>query len=210
SGLVHVKTPHLDSMEEGVLCHSDVGTKTHNLPATSSTNKFIFYIQLVCVGSSPHRMRAFAQLVHQERGLAGDGEDLADICVGTDRYATYQAGALHRPARDGHLFHFYQLIKLLHHAKCRDVAVIGIGTSGGLYELSVVWIEAGSVAITDTTVDDSFEPQLEQVVLDDVVVRSTELDKDLTEELRACSTEIPGFPTLVSRTTCTRGFYKGK
>ncbi|GAB0191267.1 uridine phosphorylase 2 [Grus japonensis] len=113
-------------------------------------------------------MRAFAQLVHQERGLAGDGEDLADICVGTDRYATYQAGALHRR------------------------------------------IEAGSVAITDTTVDDSFEPQLEQVVLDDVVVRSTELDKDLTEELRACSTEIPGFPTLVSRTTCTRGFYKGK
>ncbi|XP_075613521.1 LOW QUALITY PROTEIN: uridine phosphorylase 2 [Balearica regulorum gibbericeps] len=113
-------------------------------------------------------MMAFAQLVPKEQGLAGDGEDLTDICVGTDRYATYQASALHRR------------------------------------------IEAGSVAITDTAVDDSFEPQLEQVVLDDTVVRSTKLDKDLTEELRACSRKIPDFPTLVSRMTCTRVFYKGK
>lgn len=33
SGLVHIKNPYLDSMEEDVLYHLDLGTKTHNLPA---------------------------------------------------------------------------------------------------------------------------------------------------------------------------------
>uniref|UniRef100_A0A8C3N3Q3 Uridine phosphorylase 2 n=1 Tax=Geospiza parvula TaxID=87175 RepID=A0A8C3N3Q3_GEOPR len=33
SGLVLVKNPHLDLMEEDVLYHLDLGTKTHNLPA---------------------------------------------------------------------------------------------------------------------------------------------------------------------------------
>lgn len=37
-------------------------------------------------------MRAFAQFMHKELGLDGDGEDLADICAGTDRYAMYRAG----------------------------------------------------------------------------------------------------------------------
>lgn len=71
-------------------------------------------------------------------------------------------------------------------------------------------IKAGSVVITDTAVDSSFKPRFEQVVLDDVVVRSTELDKDLAEELLACSKEIPDFPTLVGHTMCTYDFYEGK
>uniref|UniRef100_A0A8D2M402 Uncharacterized protein n=1 Tax=Zonotrichia albicollis TaxID=44394 RepID=A0A8D2M402_ZONAL len=33
NGLVFVKNPHLDLMEEDVLYHLDLGTKTHNLPA---------------------------------------------------------------------------------------------------------------------------------------------------------------------------------
>lgn len=31
-GFVHVKNPYLDSMDEDVLYHLDLGTKTHNLP----------------------------------------------------------------------------------------------------------------------------------------------------------------------------------
>ncbi|XP_010128891.1 PREDICTED: uridine phosphorylase 2-like, partial [Chlamydotis macqueenii] len=96
----------------------------------------------------------------------------------------------------------HELIKLLHHAKCRDVTIIRIGTSGGL------GIEAGSVVITDTAVDSSFKPRFEQVVLDDVVVRSTELDRDLVEELLACSKKIPDFPTLIGHTMCTSDFYE--
>uniref|UniRef100_A0A5F4W2N2 Uncharacterized protein n=1 Tax=Callithrix jacchus TaxID=9483 RepID=A0A5F4W2N2_CALJA len=30
---VHVKNPYLDSMDEDILYHLDLGTKTHNLPA---------------------------------------------------------------------------------------------------------------------------------------------------------------------------------
>nr|XP_009914779.1 PREDICTED: uridine phosphorylase 2 [Haliaeetus albicilla] len=97
-----------------------------------------------------------------------------------------------------------ELIKLLHHAKCRDVTIIRIGTSGGL------GVEAGSVVITNMAVDDSFQPRFELVVLGDVVVRSTELDKDLVGELLACSKEIPDLPTLVGHTMCTYDFYKGQ
>ncbi|KAM6071386.1 uridine phosphorylase 2 isoform 4-T4 [Chlamydotis macqueenii] len=201
SGLVHIKNPHLESMEEDILYHLDLGTKTHNLPAMFGDIKF------VCVGGSPRRMRAFAQFMHKELGLAGDGEDLADICAGTDRYAMYRAGPVlsisHGMGIPSISIMLHELIKLLHHAKCRDVTIIRIGTSGGL------GIEAGSVVITDTAVDSSFKPRFEQVVLDDVVVRSTELDRDLVEELLACSKKIPDFPTLIGHTMCTSDFYEG-
>ncbi|KAM9630246.1 LOW QUALITY PROTEIN: uridine phosphorylase 2 [Morphnus guianensis] len=203
SGLVHIKNPHSDSMEENVLYHLDLGTKTHNLPAMFGD------IKLVCVGSSPNRMRAFAQFMHKQLGLAGDGEDLADIRAGVDQYATYRAGPVlsisHRMGIPSiSIMLQEELIKLLHHAKCRDVTIICIGTSGGL------GIEAGSVVITDMAVDSSFQPQFELVVLRDVVVRSTELDKDLVGELLACSKEIPDLPMLVGHTMCTYDFYKGK
>ncbi|KAF2978257.1 hypothetical protein EK904_000591 [Melospiza melodia maxima] len=202
NGLVLVKNPHLDLMEEDVLYHLDLGTKTHNLPAMFGDIKF------VCVGGSPNRMRAFAQFMQRELGLAAAGEDVADICAGSDRYAMYRAGPVlsisHGMGIPSISIMLHELIKLLHHAKCRDVTIIRIGTSGGL------GIEAGSVVITDTAVDSSFQPRFEQVVLGDVVVRSTELDKDLAEELLACSRDIPDFPTLIGHTMCTYDFYEGQ
>ncbi|NWU15881.1 UPP2 phosphorylase, partial [Cephalopterus ornatus] len=202
SGFVHVKNPHLDSMEEDILYHLDLGTKTHNLPAMFGDIKF------VCVGGSPNRMRAFAQFMQRELGLAGAGEELPDISAGSDRYAMYRAGPVlsvsHGMGIPSISIMLHELIKLLHHAKCRDVTIIRIGTSGGL------GIEAGSVVITDTAVDSSFQPRFEQVVLGDVVVRSTELDKDLAEELLACSREVADFPTLIGRTMCTYDFYEGQ
>ncbi|NXF90553.1 UPP2 phosphorylase, partial [Eubucco bourcierii] len=201
-GLVHVKNPHLDLMEEDVLYHLALGTKTHNLPAMFGDIKF------VCVGGSPDRMRAFAQLMQKELGLAGDGQELADICAGTDRYAMYRTGPVlsisHGMGIPSISIMLHELIKLLHHARCRDVTIIRMGTSGGL------GVEAGSVVITEVAVDSSFRPQFEQVVLDDVVVRSTELDKDLAEELLACSKQIADFPTLMGHTMCTYDFYEGQ
>ncbi|XP_029872384.1 LOW QUALITY PROTEIN: uridine phosphorylase 2 [Aquila chrysaetos chrysaetos] len=199
SEFVQVKNPHSDTTEENVLYHLDLGTKTHNLPAMFGD------IKLVCVGSSPNRMRAFAQFMHKQLGLAGDGEDLADIRAGTDRCAMYRAGPVLSISHGMGIPSISimlqeELIKLLHRAKCRDVTIIRIGTSGGL------GIEARSVVITDVAVDSSFQ----LVVLGDVVVRSTELDKDLVGELLACSKEIPDLPTLVGHTMCTYDFYKGQ
>ncbi|XP_021253409.1 uridine phosphorylase 2 isoform X3 [Numida meleagris] len=202
SGLVHIKNPHLETMDEDVLYHLDLGTKTHNLPAMFGDIKF------VCVGGSPNRMRAFAQFMHKELGLEGDGEDLADICAGTDRYAMYRVGPVlsisHGMGIPSVSIMLHELIKLLHHAKCRDVTIIRIGTSGGL------GVEAGSVVITDRAVDACFQPRFEQVVLGDVVVRGTDLDGGLVEELLACSKAVPDFPTLVGHTMCTYDFYEGQ
>uniref|UniRef100_A0A6J0U9X5 Uridine phosphorylase n=1 Tax=Pogona vitticeps TaxID=103695 RepID=A0A6J0U9X5_9SAUR len=200
--LVYVKNPHLDLMDEDILYHLDLGTKTHNLPAMFGDIKF------VCVGGSPNRMKAFAQFMHKELGLEGDSKDMKDICAGTDRYCMYKVGPVlsisHGMGVPSISIMLHELIKLLHHAKCCDVTIIRIGTSGGL------GIEPGSVVITDIAVNSFFKPQFEQVILDNVVIRSTELDQDLADELLECSRHIKNFPTLVGHTMCTYDFYEGQ
>lgn len=37
-------------------------------------------------------MKAFALLMHKELGLAEGGEDVEDICAGTDRYCMFKTG----------------------------------------------------------------------------------------------------------------------
>ncbi|KAM8788555.1 uridine phosphorylase 2 isoform 1-T1 [Rhynchonycteris naso] len=198
---VHVKNPYLDSMDEDVLYHLDLGTKTHNLPAMFGDVKF------VCVGGSPNRMKAFAQFMQKELRLE-ESEDIKDICAGTDRYCMYKIGPVlsisHGMGIPSISIMLHELIKLLHHAQCCDVTIIRIGTSGG------IGIVPGSVVITDTAVDSFFKARFEQVILDNIVTRSTELDKELTEELFNCSKEIPNFPTLIGHTMCTYDFYEGQ
>ncbi|XP_066088586.1 uridine phosphorylase 2 isoform X1 [Saccopteryx bilineata] len=198
---VHVKNPYLDSMDEDVLYHLDLGTKTHNLPAMFGDVKF------VCVGGSPNRMKAFAQFMQKELRLE-ESEDIKDICAGTDRYCMYKIGPVlsisHGMGIPSISIMLHELIKLLHHAQCCDVTIIRIGTSGG------IGIVPGSVVITDTAVDSFFKPRFEQVILDNIVTRSTELDKELAEELFNCSKEIPNFPTLIGHTMCTYDFYEGQ
>ncbi|XP_004449190.1 uridine phosphorylase 2 isoform X1 [Dasypus novemcinctus] len=199
---VHVKNPYLASLDEDILYHLDLGTKTHNLPEMFGDVKF------VCVGGSPNRMKAFALFMHKELGLDESGEDIKDICAGTDRYCMYKTGSVlsisHGMGIPSISIMLHELIKLLHHARCYDVTIIRIGTSGG------IGIAPGSVVITDTAVDSFFKPRFEQAILDNIVTRSTELDKELAEELFNCSKEIPNFPTLIGHTMCTYDFYEGQ
>ncbi|KAM7105782.1 uridine phosphorylase 2 [Molossus nigricans] len=196
---VRVKNPYLDSMDEDILYHLDLGTKTHNLPAMFGDVKF------VCVGGSPNRMKAFALFMHKELRLE-ESEDLQDICAGTDRCCMYKTGPVLTISRGMGIpsmsIMLHELIKLLHYAQCWDVTIIRIGTSGG------IGIAPGSVIIADTAVDSFFKPRFEQVILDNVVTRSTELDKELAEELFNCSKEIPNFPALIGHTMCTYDFYE--
>lgn len=37
-------------------------------------------------------MKAFAQFMHKELQLEGDGEGIEDICAGTDRYCMFKTG----------------------------------------------------------------------------------------------------------------------
>lgn len=88
--------------------------------------------------------------------------------------------------------------------------VTNVTSSGLASAFLFTGIESGSAVITDMAVDSSFQPQFELVVLGDVVVRSTGLDKDCVGDLLACSKEIPDLPTLVGHTMCTYDFHKGK
>ncbi|KAL4688721.1 hypothetical protein H8959_004973 [Pygathrix nigripes] len=201
-GLFMLKNPYLDSMDEDILYHLDLGTKTHNLPAMFGDVKF------VCVGRSPNRMKAFALFMHKELGLEEAEEDIKDICAGTDRYCMYKTGPVltisHGMGIPSISIMLHELIKLLHHAQCCDVTIIRIGTSGG------IGIAPGTVVITDIAVDSFFKPRFEQVILDNIVTRSTELHKELSEELFNCSKEIPNFRTLIGHTMCTYDFYEGQ
>ncbi|XP_040288080.1 uridine phosphorylase 1 isoform X1 [Bufo bufo] len=202
AGCIHLPNPHLEEMKEDILYHFDLGTNTHDFPTLFGDVKF------VCVGGSPWRMKAFTQYIAGELNLGDPKDDIANICAGTDRYAMYKVGPVlaisHGMGIPSISIMLHELIKLLYHSKCKDVTVIRIGTSGG------IGIDPGSVVITGQSVSPCFKPEFEQIVLGKTVIRSTELDKDLAQELAQCSEEINEFNTVIGSTMCTLDFYEGQ
>jgi len=199
---VQVQNPHLITMEEDILYHFSLSTKTHNFPEMFGDIKF------VCVGGSANRMKAFAQFIHKELGLPGNKDQISDICEGTDRYSMYKVGPVlsisHGMGVPSISIMLHEMIKLLHHARCHDVVLFRLGTSGG------VGLAPGTVVVTDKAVDYSFKAQYEQVVLGKVITRSTQLDDGVADELLQCSSELKDFPTVIGNTLCTHDFYEGQ
>lgn len=70
-------------------------------------------------------------------------------------------------------------------------------------------VEPGTVVVTKKALDDTFKPRYAQVILGQVVERSTDLDQGLAEELVQCSKELNQFGTVVGNTMCTLDFYEG-
>lgn len=70
-------------------------------------------------------------------------------------------------------------------------------------------LQPGTVVVTRQSVDAMFLPRFEQVVLGKAVVRSTELDLELADELLQCSRELAEFETVIGNTMCTLDFYEG-
>lgn len=70
-------------------------------------------------------------------------------------------------------------------------------------------LQPGTVVVTRQSVDAMFLPRFEQVVLGKTVVRSTDLDLELAEELLQCGKELVEFETVVGNTMCTLDFYEG-
>lgn len=66
------------------------------------------------------------------------------------------------------------------------------------------------MVITRQAVDATFKPQFEQLILGKNVIRSTDLDEQLANELMQCSNEIAQFNTVIGNTMCTLDFYEGK
>ncbi|CAL8341918.1 unnamed protein product [Gadus morhua 'NCC'] len=185
-----------------VLYHFNLGTSTHNLPALFGDVKF------VCVGGSPWRMKSFIEYIAGELGLEDPKSEYPNICAGTDRYAMYKVGPVlsvsHGMGIPSISIMLHELLKLLHHAHCTDVTIIRIGTSGG------IGLEPGTIVITKQSVDATFLPKFEQVILGKNVVRSTDLDTELAEQLLQCSNRLNQFKSVIANTMCTMDFYEGQ
>uniref|UniRef100_W5MVW4 Uridine phosphorylase n=1 Tax=Lepisosteus oculatus TaxID=7918 RepID=W5MVW4_LEPOC len=197
----YVLNPHLSTIKEDILYHFNLGTASHDLPAMFGDVKF------VCVGGSPWRMKSFIQYIAGELGLGDPKAEYPNFCEGTDRYCMYKVGPVlsvsHGMGIPSIAIMLHELIKLLHHAKCSNVTVVRIGTSGGIGGL-----EPGTVVVTKQSVDAKFQPQFEQVILGKTVIRPTDLDEELAQELLQCSKEIDEFNTVIGNTMCTLDFYE--
>uniref|UniRef100_A0A3Q4AG01 Uridine phosphorylase n=1 Tax=Mola mola TaxID=94237 RepID=A0A3Q4AG01_MOLML len=199
---VCVRNPHLDALKDDVLYHFGLGTGTHNLPAMFGDVKF------VCVGGSPQRMKSFIEYIAAELKMEDPTSEYPNICEGTDRYDMYKVGPVlsvsHGMGVPSIAIMLHELIKLLHYARCTDVTIIRIGTSGG------IGLEPGTVVVTKQAMDATFKPKFEQVILGKTVVRNTDLDQSLAEELLHCSKELKQFDTVIGNTMCTMDFYEGQ
>ncbi|XP_068425869.1 uridine phosphorylase 1 isoform X1 [Clinocottus analis] len=201
-GPVFVHNPHLEEMKDDILYHFGLGTGTHNLPAMFGDVKF------VCVGGSPWRMKAFTEYIAAELSMEDPKSEYPNICAGTDRYAMYKVGPVlsvsHGMGIPSIAIMLHELIKLLHHAHCTDVTIVRIGTSGG------IGLQPGTIVVTKQSMDATFLPKFEQVILGKTVVRNTDLDPSLAEELLQCSKELNQFETVIGNTMCTLDFYEGQ
>ncbi|XP_006876571.1 PREDICTED: uridine phosphorylase 1 [Chrysochloris asiatica] len=199
---IRLSNPNIATMKEDVLYHFSLSTSTHDFPTMFGDVKF------VCVGGSATRMKAFTSYLAQELGLEQPGVDHANICAGTDRYVMYKVGPVlcvsHGMGIPSIAIMLHELIKLLYHARCSNVTIFRIGTSGG------IGLEPGSVVITRQAVDAHFRPEFEQIILGKRVIRSTHLDDQLLQELMQCSKELEEFPVVVGNTLCTLDFYEGQ
>ncbi|XP_034030828.1 uridine phosphorylase 1 [Thalassophryne amazonica] len=198
----YVRNPHLAALKEDILYHFSLGTATHDLPAMFGDVKF------VCVGGSPWRMKEFIEYVATELGMEDPNSEYPDICVGTDRYAMYKVGPVlsvsHGMGVPSIAIMLHELIKLFYYAHCTDVTIIRLGTSGGL------GLEPGTVVVTKQAVDATFVPKFEQMILGKMVVRSTDLDQSLADELLQCGKELNLFEVVIGNTMCTLDFYEGQ
>ncbi|CAG11963.1 unnamed protein product, partial [Tetraodon nigroviridis] len=202
SSPVCVHNPHLETLKDDILYHFSLGTSTHDLPAIFGDVKF------VCVGGSPSRMKAFIEYIAAELNMEDPKSEYPNICAGTDRYTMYKVGPVlsvsHGVGIPSIAIMLHELIKLLYHARCKDVTIIRLGTSGG------IGLEPGTVVVTKQAVDATFLPKFEQVILGKTVVRNTDLDQSLAEQLLECSQELNQFETVLGKTMCTMDFYEGQ
>lgn len=202
-GPIILRNPHICELEDDVLYHLNLSNKTHDLPAMFGDVKF------VCFGGSPNRMKKFASfLVDEIKVKIPAGLQLCNISHGSDRYVLYKIGPIlsvsHGMGIPSLSIVFHEVLKLLHHADCRDVKFFRLGTSGGL------GLEPGTVVITESAVDGLLRPYMEVATLGMILQHPAFLCRDLNEELCAIGNEDTSYKTVIGKTMCTYDFYEGQ
>ncbi|XP_023242563.1 uridine phosphorylase 2-like isoform X2 [Centruroides sculpturatus] len=204
NGSVILRNPHIAEMSEDVLYHLSLGSGSHDLQEMFGDVKF------VCMGGTPRRMESFAHYIRNELNIKlPTGADLYDISRYSYRYSMFKIGPVltisHGMGIPSLSILLHEVIKLLYHAKCKDVIFIRIGTCGG------IGIPGGSLVISESAVDGMLRPYLELHILGKPVQRPAVLDKELAKELKSLSEEhLPHYKSVIGKTMCTYDFYEGQ
>ncbi|XP_037286431.2 uridine phosphorylase 1 isoform X2 [Rhipicephalus microplus] len=203
-GYVQLRNPHLANLSSDHLYHLALSTTTHSLVDMFGDVKF------VCMGGTPSRMEQFARLAKEKLGLKlPTGTDLCDLSHYAGRYSMYKVGPLlsisHGMGAPSLSILLHEVFKLLHYARCRDVLVIRIGTSGG------VGVPPGSVVVSTGAVNGLLREELDMHVLGKLVSRPAKLDAKLAEEIAAeARRSLSGVNVVLGKTMCADDFYEGQ
>jgi len=199
----YIRNENLLEMEDDVLYHFALSTKSHDLPAMFGDVKF------VCIGGSNNRMESFAHYIKNELNLMiPTGCTLTNIAAGTDRYAMFKIGPVlsisHGMGIPSVSIMLHETIKLLHHAKATDVTIFRLGTSGGL------GLQPGTVVLTTEAVNGLLQPYLQLPILGKIVDRPAVLDRGLAMDLCSLVKPEDAFQVVTGKTMCTLDFYEGQ
>ncbi|GIX87488.1 uridine phosphorylase 1 [Caerostris extrusa] len=203
-GYVLLQNPHIREMEQDFLYHISLCSGVQNLEEMFSDVKF------VCMGGTPRRMEKFAHYVQQELDIKlPTGSALCDISARSYRYSMYKIGPVisvsHGMGIPSLSILLHEIIKLMYHARCKDVTFLRLGTCGG------IGIPAGSLVITEEAIDGRMRNYLELEILGKPVKRPAILDKDLAAELKMIGdSEMTECQTFFGKTMCTNDFYEGQ
>ncbi|CAG9838217.1 unnamed protein product [Diabrotica balteata] len=198
-----VKNPHLAGLENDYLYHIALDTETMNLVEAFGDTKF------VCMGGSPKKMYMFAKYIMEEIGhKLPFGTKLLDISEKGDRYSMYKVGPVisvnHGMGCPTIGILLNELIKLMYYAKCKNPVFFRLGTCGSIGS------KPGTVIISEDACDGMLQKEYSIPVLGKLLTRSTELDKQLWQELKSLSLPDDEFEVISGTTMCTNDFYEGQ
>ncbi|KAK8787400.1 hypothetical protein V5799_022825 [Amblyomma americanum] len=186
------------------LYHLALATDTHDLQEMFGDVKF------VCMGGTPARMQEFAHLARRRLGIKlPTGAELCDISHRSYRYAMFKCGPLlsvsHGMGAPSLSILMHEILKLIHYARCRDVVLVRIGTSGG------IGVPPGSVVVSSAALNGLLKEEIEMHILGEVVRRPCVLDTQLADEMVAVGREcLPGVHVVAGKTLSSNDFYEGQ
>uniref|UniRef100_A0A914UM93 Nucleoside phosphorylase domain-containing protein n=1 Tax=Plectus sambesii TaxID=2011161 RepID=A0A914UM93_9BILA len=196
---LRLSNPHLLPDEDDVLYHFGLTKHSTDLPVVFGDVRF------VCTGGSVGRLACVAQEIATSLGIT-DGSDRRNLC-NSDRYCMYKVGPAlcvnHGMGVPSLSIMLIEVIKLLHHARCKNVTFFRIGTSGGL------GLEPGTVVVSNAAVNCELKPIHVQYVLGQRTERPATLDQKLVQELLEIGSTLP-FPVATGATMCADDFYEGQ
>jgi len=194
-----VNNPHFDEGNVDVLYHFGMSTKSHNFVELFGDVKF------VCCGGSAGRMEKMANMLLKEF-CPSSSAPAVNLCQ-ADRFVMFKAGPVlcvnHGMGMPSMSIMLHELFKLLRHAKCKDVLIFRVGTSGG------IGIPPGTVVITEQAYNALLEPQLTTECIGKLVSFPTHFDPDLCEELFQQAAAL-NVPAIKAKTMGTNDFYEGQ